>query len=283
MKIKLDRKNYWLLVGLFLVASWVSQALVSQQATPSGEVTPQPATNQEQEATSLGEVLSHNTQVTHLVTKVVDGDTLEVEGGKKVRLIGVDTPETGECYFTEAKSRLSALILNKEIVLEKDTSEVDRYQRLLRYVYLEGEFINGVLVAEGYARAVRYPPDVLLSEQLERLEAEAKQQGKGLWKVCDHPTPTSNPTTDTNSVVPGGSSFKPVGSSPKSADFTSKPMGSDTDCVIKGNISQSTDEKIYHTPGQRDYEKTVIDESKGERYFCSEQEAVDAGWRKAKR
>jgi hypothetical protein len=58
--------------------------------------------------------------------------------------------------------------------------------------------------------------------------------------------------------------------------------GESESCLIKGNISVATGEKIYHVPGQRDYEKTVITQSKGERWFCSEAQAVAAGWRKSK-
>lgn len=208
-----------------------------------------------------------NDQDLFLVTRIIDGDTLEIEGGTKVRLIGIDTPESGDCYFNEAKNTLSNLVLNKKVKLEKDISETDRYQRLLRYIYLDTTFVNDYLVSEGFANASSYPPDIAFQEQFRQSESQARSQNKGLWNSCSSPTPI--PTV------------KPTNTS---SQTTAETSAQDTSgCVIKGNISYSTGEKIYHTPGQRDYEKTVIDSSSGERWFCSESEAQSAGWRKAKR
>jgi len=74
---------------------------------------------------------------------VVDGDTVKLESGETVRLIGIDAPETkGDCYATEATKKLEELTLNKEIELEKDVSQTDRYQRLLRYIRIGDSFIT---------------------------------------------------------------------------------------------------------------------------------------------
>ena len=97
--------------------------------------------------------------IINTVTKVIDGDTIEIETEERVRLICIDSPETNEPYYTEAKNFLISYILNKKVKLVKDVSETDRYGRLLRYIYLEDEFVNGVLVEEGYARVYRYSPD----------------------------------------------------------------------------------------------------------------------------
>jgi len=79
---------------------------------------------------------------------VIDGDTFEINGGIKVRLIGIDTPEmknknrTIDCFATEAKQKVESLLNGKEVVLVKDVSETDKYGRLLRYVYLGDEMIK---------------------------------------------------------------------------------------------------------------------------------------------
>ncbi len=96
------------------------------------------------------------------VVRVIDGDTIEIAGGAHVRYIGMDTPETYpkvEFYGPEAKAKNIELVEGKLVTLEKDVSETDKYGRLLRYVYVDGVFVNGELVRLGYAEAVSYPPD----------------------------------------------------------------------------------------------------------------------------
>lgn len=130
-----------------------------------------------------------------LVTEVIDGDTVKVENGKTVRLLGVDTPETKDprksvqCFGKEASNELKRLIDKKYVILEKDISETDKYNRLLRYIYLpldNGQvlFIQDYLVREGFATALTFPPDVKFSEQLREAEKFAKEQKKGLWGRC---------------------------------------------------------------------------------------------------
>lgn len=118
------------------------------------------------------------------VIRVIDGDTIEIEGGAHVRYIGIDTPETYpeiEFYGAEAKAKNIELVEGKMVTLEKDVSETDKYGRLLRYIYVDGIFVNGELVRLGYARAVAYPPDTRYQWQLERLEKEAKEGKRGIW------------------------------------------------------------------------------------------------------
>lgn len=118
------------------------------------------------------------------VVRVIDGDTIEIEGGFRVRYIGIDTPEIypqTEYYGAEAWARNRELVEGKTVRLEKDISDTDRYGRLLRYVYADGVFVNGELVRLGYARAISYPPDVKYQELLSQLEEEAKAAGRGLW------------------------------------------------------------------------------------------------------
>lgn len=128
---------------------------------------------------------------TVLVTKVIDGDTIEIEGGKRVRYIGIDTPETEDprrkvqCFGQEAYQKNKELVEGKEVRLEKDVSEKDKYGRLLRYVYIGDVFVNDYLVREGYARASSFPPDVKYQEQFRQAEKEAREQNRGLWSSCN--------------------------------------------------------------------------------------------------
>jgi len=127
---------------------------------------------------------------TEKVTRVIDGDTIEIEGGIKVRLIGIDTPEmknknrTIDCFATEAKQKVESLLNGKEVVLVKDVSETDKYGRLLRYVYLGDEMINDTLVKEGYARISTFPPDVKFKDQFLTSERQAREAQVGLWQAC---------------------------------------------------------------------------------------------------
>lgn len=189
------------------------------------------------------------------VTRVIDGDTIEIEDGRRVRYIGINTPETVdprkavECFGREASAQNRELVEGKEIEMGKDIAEKDKYGRLLRYIWVENLFVNDYLIRQGFAQVMTVPPDVKYQEQLRQAEAEAQEFKRGLWKSCP----------------------------------LSKVVGKigEGNCEIKGNIS-STGEKIYHLPECPSWEKTVISEERGEQWFCSEVEAQAAGWRKAK-
>ncbi len=203
------------------------------------------------------------------VVRVVDGDTIEVEiEGEtyKVRYIGIDTPETVDprrpvgCFGEEASAANKALVEGLIVGLEGDVSDTDTFGRLLRYVWLDSqEMVNALLVRDGYAQATAYPPDVRYQEFFDGLEAAARSAERGLWgPVCvETPAPT-------------------LAGSP--AEGTCEYSGT-SEAVIKGNISTNSGEKIYHVPGGGFYEPTVIDEAAGERWFCTESDAVAAGWR----
>jgi micrococcal nuclease len=125
------------------------------------------------------------------VIRVIDGDTFEIETGEKVRLIGVDAPESvhpskeDECYGETSSKVLEELIEGELVYLEKDVSETDRYGRLLRYVYFDGQSVNQYLVKEGFAFASSFPPDVKKQELLTVLQTKARTEGKGLWSSCE--------------------------------------------------------------------------------------------------
>ena len=118
------------------------------------------------------------------VIQVIDGDTITVKGGYRVRYIGIDTPEihpVPEAYGTEAWQGNRQLVEGKEVRLERDVSETDKYGRLLRYVYVDDVFVNAELVRQGLAEAKAYPPDIKYQDYLEQMEAEAKEAGRGMW------------------------------------------------------------------------------------------------------
>lgn len=118
-----------------------------------------------------------------LVTSVIDGDTVELADGRHVRYLGIDTPEVGEYYGEEATARNRDLVEGRTIELQRGTRDQDEYGRLLRYVYVDGIFVNAELVAEGYATAYIFDPDDRYSQILVQLEQYAKMRELGLWST----------------------------------------------------------------------------------------------------
>lgn len=207
-----------------------------------------------------------------LVTKVIDGDTIEIEGGKRVRYIGIDTPETVhpskpvECYGKEASSKNLDLVLNKKVKLVKDVSETDKYGRLLRYVYVGDIFVNDYLVKEGYAKASTYPPDVKFNEQFLTSQKYAIDSDKGLWgSACDISTTSQTTTTQviTQNLAPKTSS---------NTENESNSSDSSEDVVKKSSTG------ICHAPGTTYYSRT-----KKFTPYDSIKDCLDSGGRLPKR
>ncbi len=135
-----------------------------------------------------GENVSKNASSQTLVVKrVVDGDTIELSSGEKVRYIGVNTPESVDprtpvqCFGKEASQRNKDLVEGKEVRLVADVGDKDRYGRLLRYVYVGDTFINLELVREGYAQVDTVPPNIAHKEDFVVAQKEARENQKGLW------------------------------------------------------------------------------------------------------
>jgi micrococcal nuclease len=184
---KLKNPYYLLAVIIVLFISYFYggelNSLVTQQVA-----SPTPTLKLEYVSTSSATLVK--------VLRAIDGDTIELDGGQKVRYIGIDTPELHdprkkvECFAKEAMEKNKELVEAKEVRLEKDISERDKYNRLLRYVYLpteaspSGEFVNALLVQEGYALASTFPPDVKYAELFKNLEKEARENKRGLWNKC---------------------------------------------------------------------------------------------------
>jgi micrococcal nuclease len=119
------------------------------------------------------------------VTRVIDGDTIVIEGDQRVRYIGIDTPEVYpklEAFGEEARQANRRLVEGKLVRLERDVSNTDRYGRLLRHVFVDGgTFVSAELVRQGLAEVRAYPPDLKYQAVLEKLQQEAQADGLGLW------------------------------------------------------------------------------------------------------
>ena len=114
-----------------------------------------------------------------IVTKVIDGDTVVVEGGWHVRLLGMDADETGYPCYLPAKTRLEDLVLAKNVVLEKDKTDLDQYGRCLRYIFVGSTNIDVQLVKEGLAIARFYAPDIKYKSEITAAETYAQQNKLG--------------------------------------------------------------------------------------------------------
>jgi micrococcal nuclease len=130
--------------------------------------------------------------VLYKVTKVVDGDTIVVEKNNetnRVRMIGIDTPETVhpnkpvECFGLEASDMLRELIEGKEVLLKTDPTQddIDRYGRLLRYVFLDGVDINHEMIKKGFAFEYTYKVPYLKQSKYKSTQENAQKNSLGLW------------------------------------------------------------------------------------------------------
>lgn len=198
---------------------------------------------------------SQGARTSAIVLRAIDGDTIELTDGERVRYIGIDTPESVdprrpvECLGQEAARRNRELTLGRTVYLESDIENRDRYGRLLRYVYLaDGTMVNEMLAREGFAEPATVPPNVRYVKLFRDAGAEARNAQIGLWgTICEETRDTAVATST---------------------------------CTIKGNISLDG-ERIFHTSDCPYYDRTRIDNTHGEQYFCSESDAVAAGFRKA--
>ena len=193
--------------------------------------------------------------------RVIDGDTIAIAGAK-IRLYGIDAPESAQVCQADGKSyqcgTSATLALTRRIggrSVSCDERDRDRYGRIVAICHAGGEDLNGWLVSEGLAIAYRhYSTDYVGQEQA------AREAARGLWR---------------------GEFVEPwqwrKGKRMAGEKAANAAPG---DCRIKGNISRKG-KRIYHLPGGQSYAATKIDEGKGERWFCSEQEATDAGWRRS--
>ncbi|WP_203332443.1 thermonuclease family protein [Planococcus beigongshangi] len=202
------------------------------------------------------------------VLSVIDGDTIRImyEGEETtVRYLLIDTPETNHPRFgeqplgKEATEENRRLLEAGDVTIELDEGDhYDDYDRLLAYIYADGESIQEQLLASGLARvAYVFPPNTRYQAEFEEAEQEARDQNLGVWE-------SENYVTDRG--------FDSNAFNTEEKSDTGQDSG---DCNIKGNINRQGD-KIYHMPGSPSYEQTNPEE-----WFCSEQEARDNGFRSA--
>ena len=132
------------------------------------------------------------------VSSVIDGDTIILTDKTHVRYIGMNTPEIanaffkkkGECFGNEATQENKKLVEGKTIKMQKDVSDIDKYGRKLRYVWVpstssgQAVFVNDILVKEGYAKVDTVPPDTKYQTQFKLSAIEAEINQRGLWNAC---------------------------------------------------------------------------------------------------
>ncbi|MER2105358.1 MAG: thermonuclease family protein [Solibacillus sp.] len=222
--------------------------------------------------------------------EVIDGDTIRIKyngSSEKVRFLLVDTPETNhetlgeQPYGPEAKAFMKELLAGqKTVYLEFDVSYRDKYKRLLAYIYTkDGISLQEELLKNGLARvAYIYAPNTKHVNWFKDIQKTAQKSAVGIWSVEDYVT---NRGYDKEVYYEAEKAGKPVSSN--EAPVTEKPaeaneVAQENDaCVIKGNIN-SKGNKIYHMPGQQNYDDTDPEEM-----FCTPEEAETAGFRAAQR
>jgi endonuclease YncB( thermonuclease family) len=213
---------------------------------------------------------------------VTDGDTIVIRD-VRIRLEGIDAPETDQICLdrderrypcgVKAREALQELIGDRAVTCVGD--EIDQYGRRIMTCSAAGRDINAAMVDAGWALAyVRY------SRRYVEQEHSAREHSAGMWAGA-FIAPWDWRHRDRHTIILGSISVPVTAQAallPRSPGVSAVVEG----CNIKGNISRNG-ARIYHLPGMRDYEKTRINERAGERWFCSEEEARAAGWRRAQR
>ncbi|WP_040852296.1 thermonuclease family protein [Planococcus antarcticus] len=205
------------------------------------------------------------------VTQVIDGDTIKIiyEGEEvTVRYLLVDTPETNHPRLGEQPLGKKATEANKRLIESGDVSiefdvgdRFDDYDRLLAYIYVDGESIQVQMLESGLARvAYVFPPNTRYLSDFEQAEQVAKENETGVWQYENYSTERGFDSEAYRQESAGNAS-------------PSNEEQANGDCDIKGNINRSGN-KIYHLPSDSSYEQTNPEE-----WFCSEQKAKDAGFR----
>ena len=233
------------------------------------------------------------------VSKVSDGNTIEVkflenqkEVLKKIRLVGINTPETvkpGEPVFPygeESSAFTKNLLSGKKVYIEVDVQPTDKFGRMLGYVYLhepkteaeiEAGMVNAILLKEGYAQLMTIPPNVKYQKFFQRLQRESREGNKCLWALNMY---LDEAKSSSNVFLPGKSPFEPQtqdeAAAPKDQELKGTTVAGCSEPTIKGNIN-SKGKKLYHVKGESSY----YEKTKAEMTFCTEKEAQQAGFVKA--
>lgn len=222
--------------------------------------------------------------------EVIDGDTIRIQykgASEKVRFLLVDTPETkhetlGEQPFgPEAKEFVKKRLKDEDTVyIEFDVSYRDKYKRLLGYIYTkDGISLQEELLKNGLARvAYIYDPNTKHVDWFKSIQKTAQKSAVGIWSVEDYVTNRGYDKDAYNEAVKNGTVLQSELDEPKTEPAASNESDTATNdaCDIKGNINAKGN-KIYHMPGQRNYDQTIAEEM-----FCSAEEAEAAGFVAAK-
>ena len=176
------------------------------------------------------------------IIRVIDGDTFDLENGERIRLALINAPEyPKDCMGVDARERLEVLVLNRIVSIEKLNK--DSFGRIIALVYLDKLLVNEILVEEGFAYFDGRGVLNINSLNIERVQEKAKLTGRGVWSsLCQ----------------------------------TQKEG-----CLIKGNYRSADNTRIFHTPDCYNYDKITIKPGTTDRWFCSEQEALTAGFKKS--
>ncbi|MFB6212753.1 MAG: lamin tail domain-containing protein [Candidatus Magasanikbacteria bacterium] len=122
-----------------------------------------------------------NNLKTATVTYVIDGDTVKLDSGEKVRLLGINTPESGQPYFSEARDKMVELVEDKQVKLERDVTNRGRYGRLLRYIWVGDTLVNAKIARLGFAKSYSKPPDIKYQKKILEAVRYARENDLGLW------------------------------------------------------------------------------------------------------
>ncbi|MCL2714261.1 MAG: thermonuclease family protein [Alphaproteobacteria bacterium] len=214
------------------------------------------------------------------VARIVDGDTVTIDA-RHIRLFGIDAPETDQICLDAAAKRWNCGLTARDRLAEHVAGRpmscagrgLDRYGRTLAVCRLGGEDLNAWMVRQGLALAyVHYAPDYRTEED------EARNARRGMWSGA-FIAPWDWRHRNRGTVIQGALSVPVTAQAqlltPRSSRGAPSPA-----CTIKGNVNRNG-ERIYHLPGTSAYARTHMNKGLGERWFCSEDEARAAGWRKA--
>lgn len=176
------------------------------------------------------------------VVEVVDGDTIIIENRQPIRLYGLNAPDLKYCLGKEAKSVLSSLVLNKKVILREPLS--DKRGRILALVYQSGRLINEIMIKSGLAQYHRQGGSE--TKKLRTANDYARKNKIGIYSSKCYQTTSPN-----------------------------------SDCTIKGNYDEQKGIKVYFPESCKYYNLVIIEKHQGDDWFCTEDEAIKAGFSKS--
>ena len=228
------------------------------------------------------------------VLRVVDATTLEVRSdgqSLRVRYLGVSVPEAGSVgadvgsVYEQALQFNRFLVEGKDVQLERGAVETDTDGTLLRYVYVGGEMVNRALLTNGHATVADFPPAFRYRADFQAAEEDARNGGRGVWASTaagvQDPAPAHGSPTASLPVPQFSGGTLP--SLPSSRGGRVCDYSGTDEAIIKGNVDVATGERLYHVPDGLFYPIIVVEDAQGDQWFCTEQEAIAAGWKRSKR